>query len=267
MLMQKPDLTDLWEPLETLIRQAGEAIMKVYKSGNFELELKDDKFPLTKADMDSHRILMDGLNALGPGIRIMSEESLPEENADIVNDHYYWCIDPLDGTAEFAHKRDQFVVNIGLIGPEGPVAGMVYAPVFDDLYWGEVGVGAWMNLHGRAEEIIVSDRTKAKYVVGSISHLDEKSKAYIDKLGDVKLKQYGSALKLTAVACGQADIYPRFAPTMEWDTAAPHAIVTAAGGKVLGLDGKELKYRKPELRNPGFICYNGKLNLPDFKVK
>lgn len=264
--MQKPILDDLWEPLELLIRKAGEAIMDVYRSGNFDLEIKDDNSPLTRADTISHEILMDGLNALGPGIRIMSEESTKDENEDIITDHYYWCVDPLDGTAEFAHKRDQFVVNIGLVGPDGPVAGMVYAPVFDDLYWGEVGVGAWVDRRGKGKEIIVSDRTKTKYVVGSISYLDEISKAYIDKLGDIELKQYGSALKLTAVATGEADIYPRFAPTMEWDTAAPHAIVTAAGGRVLGLDGEELKYRKDGLLNPGFICYNGKLDLPEFKL-
>jgi len=264
--MQKPILDDIWEPLEELVRQAGEAIMKVYKSDDIGLEIKGDKTPLTKADSDSHAILMEGLNALTPGIRIVSEESLPEENQEVMNDDYFWCIDPLDGTAEFAHRRDQFVVCVGLIGPDGPIAGMVYAPVFDDLYWGEVGVGAWVNRHGHAEEVIVTNHTKAKNVVGSISYLDEVSKAYIDKLGDVKLKQYGSALKLTAVATGEADIYPRFAPTMEWDTAAPHAIVTAAGGRVLGLDGQELKYRKSDLLNPGFICYNGKLELPEFQV-
>lgn len=261
-------LDDLWVPLEEIIRDAGKAIMDVYRSGNFELEIKEGKFPLTKADKAAHDIIMNGLNALGPGIRIMSEESDEDENADIVMDHYYWCVDPLDGTAEFAQKRDQFVVNIGLVGPEGPVAGMVYAPVYDDLYWGEVGVGAWVNRHGHAEEIIVSKHTQAKHVVGSISYLDDVSKAYIDKLGPhVDLKQYGSALKLTAVATGEADIYPRFAPTMEWDTAAPHAIVVAAGGKVLGLDGEDLKYRKPELKNPGFICYNGKLDLPELQTE
>jgi len=265
--MQKPDLNDIWEPLEDLIREAGAAIMEVYKSGDIGLEIKKDNSPLTKADKAAQVILMDGLNALGPGIRIMSEESTEDENLDIMNDHYYWCIDPLDGTAEFAHKRDQFVVCVGMVGPDGPVAGMIYAPVYDDLYWGEVGVGSWVNRHGHAEEIIVTNHTKAKNVVGSISYLDEVSKAYIDKLGDVEIKQYGSALKLTAVATGEADIYPRFAPTMEWDTAAAHAIVTAAGGRVLGLDGEELKYRKFDLRNPGFICYNGQLELPEFKVQ
>lgn len=262
--MQKPQLDDLWEGLEKLIREVGAAIMEVYDSGNFELEIKDDNSPVTVADKKAHEMLMKGLNALGPGIRVMSEESLPEENADIVSDHYYWCIDPLDGTAEFANHRDQFVINIGLIGPDGPVAGMVYAPVYNDLYWAEVGVGAWVNRNGHAKEIVVSNRTKTRYVVGSISYLDDVSKAYIERLGESELKQYGSALKLTAVATGEADIYPRFRPTMEWDTAAPHAIVNAAGGRVLGLDGKELTYRKPSLLNPGFICYNGKLDLPDW---
>ena len=260
--MPKPNMNSIWKDLEKLLRSAGAAIMEVYESGDFELELKDDKFPLTKADKASHDILMAGLAELTPDIAIMSEESDPSENEKIVSEYFYWCVDPLDGTAEFAKKRDQFVVQAGLIGPEGPIAGMVYAPVYDDLYWGEVDEGAWVDRGNGAQELHPSENTQAKTVVGSHSHIDETTQAYINKLGDVELKQYGSALKLTAVASGEADIYPRFAPTMEWDTAAPHAIVKAAGGQVLGLDGNELLYRKAELRNPGFICFNGKLILP-----
>ncbi len=265
-LMQKPNIDSLWNDLEVLIRKAGAAIMKVRETGNFELELKDDHFPLTGADRDSHNILMHGLAELTPDIRVMSEESNEVNNFKIMEEDYYWCVDPLDGTAEFAKKRNQFVVQAGLIGPDGPIAGIVFAPVFDQLFFGGVNSEAWLKEKNRVVDIRVSDREQAKYAVGSISHLDDTSRAYMGKLGDVELKQYGSALKLTAVAKGEADIYPRFAPTMEWDTAAPHAIVVAAGGKVLGLDGKELKYRKKDLRNPGFICYNGRINLPEFRV-
>jgi 3'(2'), 5'-bisphosphate nucleotidase len=264
--LQKPDLANLWESLENLIRQAGEAIMQVRISGQLELEYKDGKFPLTKADLDSNQILLSGLSTITPEIPVVSEECPQPENEKLITNEYYWCIDPLDGTANFVQGSDQFTVCLGLIGPEGPIAGMVYAPALDELYLGETTAQAWMKSASGIQELAVTANTSAKIVVGNKLNLNEKTANFVSQLGQVEFRQYGSTIKQVAIARGQADIYPRFAPTMEWDTAATHAIIKAAGGQILGLDGSELKYRKPNLFNPGFICYNGTVDLPDIAL-
>lgn len=257
----------LWEPLETLIRQAGSAIMEVRASGKLEIEYKDGKFPLTKADLDSNDILMNGLNTITPEITVLSEEGPAKDYDEQIKQDYYWCIDPLDGTANFAQGSDQFTICLGLIGPEGPIAGMVYAPAMDELYWGEAEGESWIKSATETQKLSVSSNTSAKIVVANKLKMNEKTADFVARLGQVEFRQYGSTLKQIAIARGLADIYPRFAPTMEWDTAATHAIIKGAGGQMLGLDGTELKYRKLDLYNPGFICYNGRIDLPEIEVQ
>ena len=246
---------ELIEPIVALSRQAGNAILEVYAS-DFDVQSKDDESPLTQADLASHRRIVSGLAEMTPGLPVISEESgLPsfEERSTWST---YWLIDPLDGTKEFVNRNGEFTVNIALIADGRPVFGVVHVPVQGKTYVGCEGHGAELRVDGEQPEPIRVAQSSAQpvRVVGSRSHRGASLDAFIDKLGDCDLVPMGSSLKFCVVAEGGADIYPRLGPTSEWDTAAAQAVVEQAGGSVVTLDGKPMKYnQKEEILNPHFM--------------
>ncbi len=248
--------------------EAGEAIMRVYESG-FTVDLKDDKSPLTKADRHAHKVILDHLEKTRLPV-------LSEEGRDIPYDerkHWkqFWMVDPLDGTKEFIKRNGEFTVNIALIENNAPVAGVIYVPVSHVLYVGWVGIGAYkLKLSDPFHPVSYRDvavvgeklpiiRHSTEYrIVGSRSHQSPDTAAFIKKRKQlyktVRLVSMGSSLKICLVAEGQADVYPRFAPTMEWDTAAGHAIVKASGKSITDWMTKaEMEYNKPNLLNNWFV--------------
>ncbi len=242
--------------LQQLVHRAGQAIMQVYSQADFGIEHKQDSSPVTKADLAAHNVLVEGLAQLTPGIAIVSEED-PSSLA-IPRQHLcYWLIDPLDGTKEFIQRNGQFTVNLALIEDQRPSLGLVSTPVDQTLYWGGKDLGAWCARDGQVEPIQtrINDSQPTR-VVASKSHLNKATSEFIAALGETQLIQAGSSLKFLRIAEGKADIYPRLAPTCEWDTAAAQAILEGAGGAVLQTNGKPLKYGKEAILNPHFIAYH-----------
>ncbi|MEA3521389.1 MAG: 3'(2'),5'-bisphosphate nucleotidase CysQ [Campylobacterota bacterium] len=237
-----------------IAKEAGGAIMEIYKK-DFKIEYKDDKSPLTEADTKANEIICNRLLELYPNIPIMSEENKQTEYEIRKNWEHYWCIDPIDGTKEFIKKNDEFTVNIALIHKNTPVLGVVYAPAIDEMYRAKKGEGAYKN----DEKLPLHVNTKPEkklFVVASKSHLSEETQAFIDNLQTQIIEQVskGSSLKLCMVAEGVADIYPRLAPTMEWDTAAADAIVRESGKMSYQFEQEvPMVYNKENLLNPWFI--------------
>ena len=241
-------------------RIAGQEILKIYAK-DFTVEYKDDKSPLTDADRLSNKVIIERLMARYPGSNVISEENkqIPyEERKDWTS---LWLIDPIDGTKEFIKKNGEFTVNIALIENGVPTFGVVYAPVPDTLYYGIKGGGAYKVSKGVSEKLSNTssylDKDTVK-VVASRSHMSDETLAFvsdIEKKGKkVDFLSIGSSLKLCLVADGAADVYPRFGPTMEWDTGAAHAVALYAGRQVLNADTMQpLIYNKPNLLNPSFI--------------
>jgi 3'(2'), 5'-bisphosphate nucleotidase len=236
---------------------AGKEILEVYQSNDFQAENKADASPITIADKKSHKVIVETISSLG--LPILSEEGAMTPFNERSKWEYFWLIDPLDGTKEFISRTDDFAVNIALVHKNRPILGVMYAPVFQTLFYATKGEGAF-----KEEKGVVSTIKTARYsktdaglkIVASRSHFDNLTKAYIEKLNQPQLTHIGSALKFMLIACGEAHIYPRFAPTMEWDTAAPQIIVEEAGGKVLHThEQSALEYNKEDLRNPHFITF------------
>ena len=248
------------EDIIDLSHEAGRLILDIYQSDNFNEQLKYDSSPLTKADLASHNLIMDRLQELTPNIPILSEESKNITWQKRKGWQEYWLIDPLDGTKEFIKKNGEFTVNIALIKNNIPVLGIVYAPVLDVTWVGEIGKLA-IKITPKGRSSIKSTKHKDNEiwnVVGSRSHQSEEFKSYIDMLeGGVNIVSMGSSIKLCLVAEGVAHIYPRLGLTSEWDTAAAHAVVNSAGGKVVNINtGQELLYNtKESLLNPFFFVY------------
>ena len=242
------------EDIKTIAKEAGEAIMEIYRR-DFEVDYKDDKSPLTEADVRSNEIICSRLAKLYGEIPIMSEENKQVEYDERKNWEYYWCIDPIDGTKEFIKKNDEFTVNIALIHKGEPVLGVVYAPAVNELYSAKKGSGAFLN--GEKLPLQTNEEQKKRLkVVASKSHLSKETQQFIDALEAETIEQVsrGSSLKLCMVASGEADIYPRLAPTMEWDTAAADAIVRESGKMTYIYDEeKPLQYNKANLLNPWFV--------------
>lgn len=244
------------QQLIDIAHRAGAAIMEVYRSGDAGETSKADNSPLTLADLAAHRTIVEALTSITPGIPILSEEA-----ADIlypVRSQWtrYWLVDPLDGTREFIKRNGEFTVNIALIENGEPVMGVVYAPVPDVCYYGARGAGAFVQRgNGAALPISVKPHPAGEpiKVVASRSHSDARTEALLKQLGDHQCISMGSSLKLCLVAEGAAHFYPRLGPTMEWDTAAAHAVVNAAGGIVCNMKGEELRYNKVDLHNPEFL--------------
>jgi len=247
------------ENIVDIAKEAGNVIMQIYKK-DFTIEYKENNSPLTEADTKANEIICSALNNLYPNIPIMSEENKQIEYEVRKNWDYYWCIDPIDGTKEFIKKNDEFTVNIALIYKNTPVLGVVYAPAIDEMYKAKKDEGAYKN--GYKLPLQTNQHPEKKlYVVSSKSHLSEQTQKFIDNLDTKEIKQVtkGSSLKLCMVAEGVADIYPRLAPTMEWDTAAADAIVRESGKMSWQLEiHSPLIYNKPNLLNPWFIISNSK---------
>ena len=231
-------------------RQAGQAIMKVYHQG-VESQHKKDGSPVTEADCLAEAIILAGLADVAADVTVISEENA--ESHSIEAPDRFFLVDPLDGTREFirADGKGAFTVNIALVEHGVPVAGVIYAPAIDELYWGGRGQGAFLN-DGQ-----ISTRTpdpRKIVALASRSHRDQQTKQWLADNNISETVSIGSSLKFCLVARGQADIYPRFGPTMEWDTAAGHAILCAAGGKVEKPDGGEFTYGKSGYKNGAFIA-------------
>ena len=243
------------EDIVNLSHDAGKLILDIYQSNNFEQQLKSDSSPLTKADLASHNLIVNRLRELTPNIPILSEESANIAWQERKSWQEYWLIDPLDGTKEFIKKNGEFTVNIALIYKNIPVLGVVYAPVIDKMYWAKKDEGAFLN--GKKLPLQTNNTPNEKlFVVASKSHLSSETQEFINNLDtkDIEQVSKGSSLKLCMVATGEADIYPRLAPTMEWDTAAADAIVRESGKMTCQFESAEpIIYNKDDLLNPWFV--------------
>ena len=245
----------------------GLEIMKVYSS-NFEVEHKKDKSPLTLADKNCHNTIEDYLSATN--IPLLSEEGSNFDYADRKNWEYFWMVDPLDGTKEFVKRNGEFTVNIALIHNESPIMGVIYVPVKKDLYFSLNGLGAFKFSNASEKSYSLNDLISSSLslpilterecftIVGSRSHMSAETEKFFNKkkeeYGDINILSVGSSLKLCMVAEGKADVYPRYAPTMEWDTAAGDAICRSSGFQVLQYKSEEpLRYNKEDLLNPWFL--------------
>jgi len=237
--------------------EAGKAILKIYESEDLGIETKGDDSPLTKADQAANVIICDGLAKLTPDIPIISEENKEIPFAERKDAAYIWMVDPLDGTKEFIKRNGEFTVNIALIHNQKSIAGIVYAPVPDLMYYAIKDEGAYLIDHNE----VISLSTKSYHrsdsqlrVVCSRSHLNDGTKSFVDKFNNPELIAKGSSLKFLIIAEGGAELYPRLAPTMEWDTAAAHIILTESGGSMYQPDGSPVFYNKENLLNPYFIA-------------
>ena len=241
------------ENLKNIALKAGEAIMQIYIK-DFSIEYKDDKSPLTEADLKSNELICSELNRLYDNIPIMSEENKKVSYDIRKNWEYYFCIDPIDGTKEFIKKNGEFTVNIALIHNKTPILGVVYAPALNKLYWAD-GKNSYKN-NQRLPLKINENPEEELHIVASKSHLSSETQEFIDNLDSKEIEQLskGSSLKLCMVAEGVADIYPRLASTMEWDTAAADAIVRCAGKMTYQYENNQpMVYNKKDLLNPWFI--------------
>ena len=254
--------TELIEQLIDLSIKAGDAILGFYNS-KIDVQVKSDSSPLTKADLESNSIIVKRLKSLTPDIPILSEEA-----ADISFDvrskwNEYWLIDPLDGTKEFINKNGEFTVNIALIRDHEPVFGLIHLPVKKHTYWGCENKGSFfIDKERNTRKINVSKNTNNPIrVAASRSHPSVELTNLLYKIENYKVLEVGSSLKFCLIASGEADIYPRFGPTSEWDTAAGQAILNYAGGSVIQMNGKPLCYnKKRSLLNENFIATSSNQN-------
>ncbi|MGH8283528.1 MAG: 3'(2'),5'-bisphosphate nucleotidase CysQ [Gammaproteobacteria bacterium] len=244
-------------PLLDIAAEAGAGILEVYAT-DFAVKLKTDHSPVTAADMGAHEIILRGLKRLTPDLPVLSEESSHITFSERRCWETYWLVDPLDGTKEFISRNGDFTVNIALVQRGAPLLGVVYIPVEKTSYYGCMGVGAFRRCaDGETGAIHVQSLGSGPVrVVASRSHRGELLDGYVRRLGEHEIVSRGSALKFCLVAEGAADVYPRLGPTSEWDTAAGHAVLLAAGGHVINVDGSPLSYNSKEsLLNPHFIAY------------
>jgi 3'(2'), 5'-bisphosphate nucleotidase len=249
----------LLEQVAAISRRAGLAIMEIYGQGveaGIEVTHKADDSPLTQADLASHHIIVDALRDLAPDLPCLSEEASGIDFATRSGWREYWLVDPLDGTKEFIKRNGEFTVNIALVRDHEPALGVVHVPANGVTFIGARDLGAQcVFANGIAEAIHVRKPAASPLViVGSRSHANPELDNYLSPLGEYELTSMGSSLKFCVIAEGKADFYPRLGPTSEWDTAAAHAVVVAAGGKVVMLDGRPLRYNtKDSLLNPEFL--------------
>ncbi len=248
------------QALVDIVKAAGDDILDVYQ-GAFEVETKADHSPLTQADLRAHHTIVAGLRALTPALPVVSEESQPPPFAERRRWRRYWLVDPLDGTKEFISRNGEFTVNIALIEDGSPVLGVVGVPVRGDIYVGDCRAGrAWrQGARGRQQLITRPMGDAGVTVVASRRHGGERLAHYLDALAErfdtVSRIPVGSSLKLCILAEGAADLYPRLGPTSEWDIAAAHAVLAAAGGSVMRFDGSPLTYNaKESFLNPDFLA-------------
>ncbi len=245
--------------LTQIAKDAGDAIMKIYAQ-DFTVEMKADKSPLTSADKASNEVIVARLQKHFPNIPIISEETRLLSYSERKNWEYCWVVDPLDGTKEFIKKNGEFTVNIALVHKGESILGVIYIPVKEQMYYAKKGEGSFKVENGETTQIqttTINPNETVKVFV-SRSHLNEDTQKFVDQLkekySEVELVSAGSSLKFTLIAEGKAHFYPRFAPTMEWDTAAGHIIAEAAGATVTKQpEGVPLRYNRKNLLNPYFL--------------
>lgn len=273
----------LIERLVPVAAEAGAAVLDIYNT-DFGVSYKDDRSPLTMADRRSHTIILERLRGLSPRFPVLSEEGKTMPYDERKGWEYFWLVDPLDGTKEFIKKNGEFTVNIALIHKDRPVLGLVYVPVRGTYYFAGQGLGAYKLAKGDIispgltfDALLKSSErlplrggqgdavrgADSLVVIASRSHATGEGEAFVEEMkkrySNVEIMSAGSSLKFCLVAEGTADVYPRFGPTMEWDTAAAQCVVEESGGSVAALDGKgrPLSYNKRDLRNSGFIAVSG----------
>jgi 3'(2'), 5'-bisphosphate nucleotidase len=250
------DYARLVDDIAEAAREAGEAIVEVVRRG-FEVEAKSDLSPVTEADRAAELIILGVLARVAPGVPVIAEEEVAAGRIP-AHDDFYFLVDPLDGTKEFVRGGDDYTVNIGLIEREAPKLGVVFAPATGRLHGGCVGEGAWLD-EGQGR-VPISTRAPGEQLtaVASKSHLNQATIDYLEEaVGSCGYVSVGSSLKFCIIAEGAADIYPRASPTSEWDTAAGHAVLLAAGGLVDGPDGTPLRYGKRAFLNRAFVATSG----------
>ena len=244
------------QDIVTITKEAGKAIMQIYEQ-DFEVEYKKDSSPLTLADKKANDIIEDGLNQLPVNLPTLSEEGKEIPYKDRKHWEYFWLVDPLDGTKEFVKKNGEFTVNIALIHKGTPVLGVVYAPALDVCYWAKQGEGAFKD--GQKLPLKTAVQRSTYKIVASRSHMSDETKDFIDAIKTDKEKELvsiGSSLKICLVAEGEADIYPRLGPTMEWDTGAAHVVANESGVVLKKCKDNEYlqhKYNKENLLNQYFV--------------
>ena len=259
-------MTTLLNQVVDIAVQAGKEILDVYENSDFNVEIKGDGSPLTIADKRAHQLIESSLSSITPDIPVLSEESAKEVFDQRRSWSKFWLVDPLDGTKEFVKRNGEFTVNIALIDQGRPVMGVVHTPVQGQNHFAETGKGAFKSIAGGTVKRISIRALDPGSVsmVASRSHRGVSVEQYLahleQQLDHVEILSMGSSLKLCLVAEGKADIYPRLGPTSEWDTAAAHCVVEAAGGKVIRLDGSPLTYNKENILNPWFLACGD----PDF---
>jgi len=248
---------DLLAKIEQTAVEAGHAILEIYQSTDFGVEIKSDNSPLTKADLAAHNIIVSALQKITPDVPILSEESADIPYSIRKKWSKYWLVDPLDGTKEFIKHNGEFTVNIALIEKGHSILSVVYVPVQDITYSAVKGYGAFKKEKENRTQIHTKKPARKKpIIVGSRSHMSQDVIDYLKKLGNHELVSMGSSLKFCLVAEGKADLYPRLGLTSEWDTAAAQCIVEQAGGRVVTLDNQTLMYNTKEgLLNPYFMVY------------
>ena len=250
------DRARLVDQLAVAAREAGEAILEVVRRG-FEIESKRDASPVTEADRAAELVILAALARAAPGVPVIAEEEVAAGRIPAHGDTYF-LVDPLDGTKEFIRGGNDYTVNIGLIDRGSPIVGVVFAPASGRLHGGCVGHGAWLDEGQGRTAIRTRPRGELTTAVASKSHLNQATVDYLERaVGNCGYVSVGSSLKFCILAEGKADIYPRAAPTKEWDTAAGHAVLLAAGGLVDGPDGDALGYGKPAFFNRAFVATSG----------
>ena len=250
------DYARLLDDLAEAAREAGEAIQQIVRRG-FEVEAKIDSSPVTEADRAAELIILAALARAAPGVPVIAEEEVAAGRIP-AHDHTYFLVDPLDGTKEFVRGGDDYTVNIGLIENGAPKLGVVFAPATSRLHGGWVGSDAWLDEGNGRKTIRTRPRGTQVTAVASRSHLNQATVDYLEEaVGTCDFVAVGSSLKFCIVAEGAADIYPRASPTSEWDTAAGHAVLLAAGGLVHGPDGGPLRYGKRAFLNRAFVATSG----------
>jgi 3'(2'), 5'-bisphosphate nucleotidase len=245
------------DALLIIAREAGEAILKIYNNPEKadKITFKADHSPLTLADQASNEVITNRLKALTPDIPILSEEGQDIPFSERKNWEYFWCVDPLDGTKEFVKRNGEFTVNIALIHKNEPVLGVIYVPVTNVMYYADELHGAWkIDMYGDKTRLKVSDAASEWTAVGSRTHSSPEEAALLLAFPVVNTISVGSSLKFCLIADGQAHIYFRQGPTMEWDTAAGQAILTYSGGSVTTPEGAPFLYNKESLLNGSFLC-------------
>ena len=246
---------------------AGTKINEVYSFSDFNIEIKDDNTPVTVADHLAHAEIIEKLQV--SGLPVLSEEGIHLSYAERKNWELFWLVDPLDGTKEFIKRNDEFTVNIALIQGNQPISGVIYAPVSGELYAGIFEFGAYKiinpndactfgEMQQSGTKLPMKKASEKLIVAVSRSHMNQETASYIDQIAsassEIEIQQKGSSLKICMVAEGTAAVYPKFGKTMEWDTAAGHAIILAAGKNIICPEASsELTYNKEDLRNPNFI--------------